>query len=170
MKTLLTMLGLGLTVALAGCSDGPGASPVDPGPQAAMGDKSRGPGGTPMNWFLNANREARWKQTVQNAYKLERALWMYTRDSGGELPALFHSVNRAGRRLLDYLPGGTLWNPFTGSREAPAWDHAHYAGQVGIVEIMDLDGCIAGYEISAFGAHTGHQLSIVFMGESPLCH
>jgi len=157
-----TCLGILILLGLAACSGPdpvtPTASP-DPAEKSATFELDSTPEGWPPGngqyWghYLHGNGEALTRQTHQNAYKLERALWAYIEDNGGAIPRHFRDENPAGKTLYAYLPGKKpLLNPFTLGRTEPQFDTiASTPGQVGIDQIMGSRGGFIGFIVSATG-------------------
>lgn len=143
-----------LMTMLAACSSDLPTTPVQATDPAGLTDKSRGRPGMPMGQFIHANKEALGRQTFRGATMLERAAWLYRDDNDGRFPSYAFAPNEAGMTLVDYLPGGNrLWNPFVGVRSNPVEGAASTEGEIGYMSIVDEQGYIVGYTITAQGVH-----------------
>lgn len=122
----------------------------------------------PIGHYLHANREAQGRRTFQNAYKLERAIWRYIADNNGLVPNILGDTNLAGNTMYDYLPGNQpLLNPYTRQRTEPTEGSALYKGSVGYLSILDNQGYLIGFVISAMGEEPNRDLEIIGYSSPP---
>jgi hypothetical protein len=163
MTRFLTNLLLVAIIGLAACSIQDPSSPEStstptPHPDQAALDIDTKAFGEPSGHHLHADQEALGRQTFQNAYKLERAVWRFADDNNGEVFHFLGDTNLAGKTVFDYLPGKQrLVNPFTGVRSEPRDGFAGSRGQVSYAEILDLQGYLVGFTITAQGVYYPNQ-------------
>jgi len=137
---------------LSACSDQE-MTRLDSPASTPSGEKAR-PNGIPTGYQLHDNKDARGRWTVRNAEIVEGAMWSFAADNGGIIPVSLADVNAAGKTLVDYLPGRRyLVNAYTRVRSEPGYGFAQYEGQVCFAEILDLDGYVIGFTITARGTY-----------------
>jgi hypothetical protein len=90
--------------------------------------------------------------TRMYAYILQSAVEAFVEHNDGLYPGNLADVNRDGKNVVDYLPGGELLlNQFTFARSEPVDGAAATPGQVGYYVIAHC-GENVGYTIDAWGA------------------
>lgn len=95
---------------------------------------------------------------IVNCVTAADAAEAFARENAGVFPADDTDVNLAGKRVVDYLPGGVvLENPYTHEASVPEWSgEAVGAGQTGYAAWhADADGTPDGYTVNGVGAGSG---------------
>ena len=157
---------LGSVLFLVACTSD---SPLDPdseySPVLADEKSADAPAGHPEGYVLHANQDAKTRRTYKDARILFRAALEFTEDNGGWFVRSPFHENLVGRRMIDYLPGGRHFkNAITGYRTEPQDRDAATPGQIGYIGVINSNGWLVGFIITAFGATPEDYLVIEYIG------